>query len=173
MSVLGTNSCRPGSTPTHPRAGVPPVAQPSLLRVSPGDRGAPCPHLLCLGEALTGTGIQGPQACGSRSQAPCGQPMCSLQPVPRKPPDTSHTRLTLGGQQCKSGQSALSKVPGAGGREVSFPEEHGGSTLRAECSPGSPPPPLFRLGQGPAHPPPKLPSLQVFPDLWACLQCPL
>lgn len=48
MSVLGTNSCRSGSSP-HPRAGVPPTAQPSLPRASPRGLGAPCPHLLSFG----------------------------------------------------------------------------------------------------------------------------
>lgn len=78
VSVLGTNSCRPGSSPTHPRAGVPPMAQPSLPRASPRGRGAPCPHVLALaqgmGGAWAGTDIQGPQARGSRSQASRGQP---------------------------------------------------------------------------------------------------
>lgn len=54
VSVLGTNSCRPGSSPTHPRAGVPPMAQPSLPRASPRGRGAPCPHVLGLAQGVGG-----------------------------------------------------------------------------------------------------------------------
>lgn len=60
--------------PSLPRAGVPPGAQPRLPRLVPVVRGASPSFAWPCGGLWAEIGIEGAQPCGSRSEAPCGQP---------------------------------------------------------------------------------------------------